>query len=187
MKSAMGVFWLAFCYSAACSAPPKRQGDTGWIEARWTGADTGKMAAPMTAEWCDRRRALEIRGVAGDTGLGLVLYPVDTIDADSFRIVMPEGADPVPPAATMALRVFSTNTIQGYQGDSGIVALDRGKNEELSGVIEARARSVVNGQVLSLSGEFRDLTIVPQKRGCGPGDAADTADTNAGASGADVD
>jgi hypothetical protein len=145
------------------------------------------MAAPMTAEWCDERRALEIRGIAGDTGLGLVLYPVDTIDADSYRIALPEGADTLQPAAAIALRVFSTNTVQGYQGDSGIVALERGKDGELSGVIEARARSVVNGQLLTVTGKVRDLTIVPQKRGCGPAAPGDSADTNAELSSADVD
>jgi hypothetical protein len=144
------------------------------------------MAAPLTAEWCDERRALEIRGVAGDTGIGLVLYPADTIDADSYRIVLPEGADTLQPAAAIALRVFSTNTIQGYQGDSGIVALERGEGGELSGVIEARARSVINGQLLNVTGKVRDLTIVPQKRGCGPV-PGDSADTDAELSGVDVD
>jgi hypothetical protein len=166
---------------------PEKQSTTGSIEAQWTGADTGKMAAPMSAEWCDIRRALEIRGIAGDTGLALVLYPIDTIDADSYRIVLPEGADTAPPSAAIALRVFSTNTIQGYQGDSGSIAIERGKDGELSGVIEARARSVVNGQLLTLTGKMRDLTIVPQKRGCGRDVPADSADTNAERSGADVD
>lgn len=173
------------CLAAACSAPPEREG-TGWLEAQWTGADTGKMAAPLTAEWCDERRALEIRGVAGDTALGLVLYPVDTIDAGSYRIVLPAGADTLPPSAAVALRVFSTNTIQGYQGDSGTVALERGKDDGLSGVIRARARSVVNGQVITVSGKVRDLTIQPQKRGCGPA-PTDSADTNAELSSVDVD
>jgi hypothetical protein len=145
------------------------------------------MAAPMTAEWCEQRRALEIRAVAGDTGLGLVLYPVDTIDADSYRIVIPDAADTLPPAASVALRVFSTNTIQGYQGDSGTVALERGENGELSGVIEARARSVVNGQLVTVTGKLRDLTIVPQTRGCVPEIPADSADTNADVSSLDVD
>jgi hypothetical protein len=179
--------WWAFCLAAACSAPPERPSGPGWIEANWTGADTGKMAAPMTAEWCDVRRALEIRGVAGDTGLGLMLYPIDTIDADSYRIVLPEEAEALPPAAAIALRVFSSNTIQGYQGDSGTVALERGKDGELSGVIEARARSVVNGQLLTLTGKVRDLTIVAQKRGCRSEVPADSADTNAEHSSADVD
>jgi hypothetical protein len=180
-----GVFWVAFVW-AACGTPPERKSGTGSIEAQWTGADTGKMAAPMTAEWCDVRRALEIRGVAGDTGFGLVLYPVDTIDADSYRIVLPDGADTAsPPSAAIALRVFSTNTIQGYQGDSGTIALERGTDGELSGVLEARARSVVNGQLLTVTGKLRDLTIVPQKRGCGTDIPADSADTNAGLSGAE--
>lgn len=187
MSSARAVSWLAFCYAAACSAPPGRQNGNGWIEASWTGADTGEMAAPMTAEWCDVRGALEIRGVAGDTGLGLVLYPVDTIDADSYPIVPPERADSLPPAAALALRVFSPNTIQGYQGDSGTVALERSEDGELSGVFEARARSVVNGQLLTVTGKVRDLTIVPQKRGCRLPAPADSADSNAELSGADVD
>lgn len=140
----------------------------------------------MTAEWCDVRRALEIRGVSGDTGLGLVLYPVDTIDADSYRIVLPEGADTLAPAAAIALRVFSPNTIQGYQGDSGMVALERSEDGEISGVFEARARSVVNGQLVTVTGKVRELTIVPQKRGCGLPAPADSAgdDTELGA---DVD
>jgi hypothetical protein len=179
-----GAFWVALACASGCGIPEQKS-TTGSIEAQWTGADTGKMAAPVTAEWCDIRRALEIRGVAGDTGLALVLYPVDTVDADSYRIVLPEGADTAPPSAAIALRVFSTNTIQGYQGDSGTIALERGKDGELSGIIEARARSVVNGQLLTVTGQVRDLTIVSQKRGCGEGIPADSADTNAGLSGAE--
>ena len=187
MSSARRLFLLAFCFAPACSAPPERQNGAGWLEAHWTGADTGKMAASMTAEWCDVRRALEIRGVAGDTGLGLVLYPVDSIGADSYRIVLPEGADTLPPAAAIALRVFSPNTIQGYQGDSGTVALERREDGVLSGVFEARARSVVNGQIVTVTGKVGDLTIVPQKRGCGLSSPPDSAGTNAELSGADVD
>jgi hypothetical protein len=185
VRNIRGAVWGALAWAAACSNPPQRK-TTGSIEAQWTGADTGKMAAPMTAEWCDVRRALEIRGVTGDSGLGLVLYPVDTIDADSYRIVVPEAADTAPPpSAAIALRVFSTNTIQGYQGDSGTIALERGKDGELSGVIEARARSVVNGQLVTVNGKLRDLTIVPQKRGCETDIPADSADTNAALSGAE--
>ena len=113
--------------------------------------------------------------------------PDDRIENSTHRSAwsahtQPERAETLQPAAAIALRVFSTNTIQGYQGDSGTVALERGKDGELSGVIEARARSVINGQVLSVTGQVRNLTIVPQKRGCGP-EAADTADTNAVPSG----
>ena len=43
-----------------------RSGDpAGRIEAQWTGADTGRMTAAATAEWCEERRALEIAGVQG--------------------------------------------------------------------------------------------------------------------------
>jgi hypothetical protein len=137
------------------------------------------MAADATAEWCDERRALEIRGVQGDTGLALVLYPVDTIETDTYRVVQPDGADTLAPAAGIGLRLFKSNAIQGYQGDSGSVVLERAQSGEVSATLSARARSVVNGQLVALSGSIRDVTVVPQGRGCRPEPAADSADTNA--------
>ena len=172
---------LSLTMLTACTgASPEPPGQSGRLEARWTGADTGAMAAIATAEWCDERRALEIRGVQGDTGLALVLYPVDSIEADTYRVVQPDAADTLPPAAGIALRLFQANAIQGYQGDSGRVVLEQAESGELSATLTARARSVVNGQLVTLSGSVRGLTVVPQARGCGSQPAADSADTNAG-------
>jgi hypothetical protein len=149
------------------------------MESGWTGADTGRMAARTTAEWCPERRRLEIRAIQGDTGVAIVLYPLDTIEADTYRVVHPERADSLPPSAGVGLRVFSSNTIQGYQGDSGKVVLERSSSGELSGTLDARARSVVNGQLLGLTGKFRDLIVTPQTRGCHAEPSADTAATKA--------
>ena len=172
---------VSWAILTACSGtPPKPTGESGRLEARWTGADTGAMAAPATAEWCDERRALEIRGVQGDTGLALVLYPVDSIEADTYRVVRPDGADTLAPAAGIALRLFQPNSIQGYQGDSGTVVLERAESGELSATLSARARSAVNGQLITLSGSVRGLTVMPQTRGCGAPPPADSADTNTG-------
>ncbi len=172
---------LSLTILTACTgASPKPADQSGRLEARWTGADTGAMSAPATAEWCAERRALEIRGVQGDTGLALVLYSVDSIDADTYRVVLPDAADTLPPAAGIALRLFEANAIQGYQGDSGRVVLDRAESGELSATLSARARSVVNGQLVTLAGSVRGLAVVPQARGCGTQPAADSADTNAG-------
>jgi hypothetical protein len=45
----------------------------------------------------------------------------------------------------------------------------------------------VNGQLLTVTGKIRGLTIVPQKRGCGLPAPADSGRGDAELSGADVD
>ena len=176
------------CLFPACSDSPDPDpvADAGWLEARWTGADSGKLAARATAEWCGRSGLLEIRAVQGDTGVAMVLYPWDTIEAGTYRVVPPDRADTAVPSAGLALRVFATNAVQGYQGDSGAVVLERSGSGELSGTLDARARSVVNGKQVTLTGKMRGLTVVSQTRGCAPAPAADTADTSDG-SGTEVD
>jgi hypothetical protein len=175
VRLAFGVLSAAICVSTACgrSASPGR---SGRVDASWTGADSGRIATRVASEWCPERRLLEIRAIQGDTGLAVVLYPVDTIEPDTYRVVLPESADTSPPAAAVALRVFSSNAVQGYQGDSGSVVMDRSSSGALSGTVEARLRSAVNGQLLTISGRLRDLVVVPQHRGCGE-DTVVTPDT----------
>ena len=180
-----GLMALALSVTVACTGS-SQSAIGGRLEARWTGADTGKMAAPSSAEWCPDPRVLEIRAVQGDTGLAVALYPLDTIEADTYRVVHPEARDSGTASAGVALRLFASNAVQGYQGDSGNVVLQQSKSGALSGTLEARARSVVNGQQLRVSGKFQDVVVAPQSRGCGPA-SADSADTNAGPPGTDVD
>lgn len=157
---------LLVALGGACRDSVTRRDQTGHLEARWTGADSGRMAAPATAEWCAVRRLLEIRGVQGDTGVALALYPADSLAAGSYRVVDPMKADSVRPAAGVAFRWFSQTTIQGLQGDSGTVVLERSGTGELSGSLEAKARSVVNGVQVSVSGKFGNLAVRPQSHGC---------------------
>ena len=77
----------------------------GRFDARWTGPDTGQVSAPGTAEWCSEGRLLEIRAVHGDTAIAMVLYPLDTVQADTYRIMPPSGADSLAPSA--AVRTMS--------------------------------------------------------------------------------
>lgn len=165
---------LLICLSAACGGSGQGS-QPGRIEVRWTGSDSGVVSALATAEWCGDSRSLEIRAVQGDTGLALLLYPVDTIEADTYRVVQPEGADTLAPSAAVALRWFSLNAIKGFQGDTGRVVLEGSAADRLSGTLNAGARSVANSEHLSLSGRFVGLAVVPQSRGCGPEPAADSA------------
>jgi hypothetical protein len=96
------------------------------VSVRWTGADTASFSARAVAEWCAPRHLLEIRAVAGDTGVGIALYPPDTVEAGRYPIRRPDVADTiVPPSAAVALRWFSQTMVMGFQGDSGSVILER--------------------------------------------------------------
>jgi hypothetical protein len=177
---------LTLGLGAACGGSGDQR-QAGRLEARWTGGDSGRVSAPATAEWCANRRLLEVRAVQGDTGFALVLYPLDTIEPDTYRVVQPEGADSLAPSAAVALRLFSPGAIKGFQGDSGNVVLEHSGSARLSGSVQARVRSVTNAERLLISGRFRDLSVVPQPRGCGPAPAADSTGPTAEPPGADVD
>jgi hypothetical protein len=153
---------------AACDRSESQRSQAGRLEASWTGADSGKVSAPAAAEWCAGRRLLEIRAIQGDTGLAVALYAVDTIASDSYQVVEPTRADSVPPSASVALRLFSQSAIKGFQGDSGIVILERSGSGRLSGSLTARGRWVLNGEQIRLSGRFERIAVRPQKRGCTP-------------------
>jgi hypothetical protein len=153
---------------AACGKWDSQALPAGQLEAHWTGADSGKISALAAAEWCADRLSLEIRAVQGDTGLALALYAVDSVAADSYRVVEPSRADSAPPAARVALRLFSPTAIKGYQGDSGKVILERSGSGQLSGRLAARARSVASGEQIRLSGRFDGVAVMPQERGCAP-------------------
>ena len=162
---------------AACDNWETQPPQVGRLEARWAGSESGRVSAPAAAEWCADRLWLEIRAIQGDTGLAMVLYPMDSIASDSYRVVAPTRANSAPRSASVALRLFSQTAIKGYQGDSGVVILKHSSSGELSGRVAARARSVLNGAQIRLTGRFDRVAVTPQERGCAPASADTVADT----------
>jgi hypothetical protein len=132
----------------------------------WTGADTGQFSGTALGEWCDEQRRLEIRIIKGDTGLALAVSPEVVLSPDSYRVVLAGSKDSARPMARLALRWFGPTAIYGFQGDSGIVVLEQTDSGQLTGRMVARARSVSNSDRLSLTGEFRNLGVLAQSRGC---------------------
>lgn len=141
-------------------------GSEGHLEVSWVGTDTGRISGSALAEWCEERRRLEIRAIAGDTGLALAVFPGVVLSPDSYRVVIPVGKDTAAPSARVALRWFGKTAIKGFRGDSGAVVLESTDSGQLSGHLAARASSVSNSDRVTLSGEFENLAIVPQSRGC---------------------
>jgi hypothetical protein len=174
---ALGVALLT-----ACDVRETQQLQAGRLEAQWAGADSGKISAQATAEWCAERLLLEVRAIQGDTGLAMALYPVDSIESDSYPVVDPTRADSVRPSASLGLRLFSQTAVKGYRGDSGAVLLVRSSSGRLSGKVTARVRGVPNGEEVRLSGNFDRVAMLPQERGCVAESPDSSADSLQGSS-----
>ncbi len=165
---------VGLAVAAACSPGESAERPAGSLEVQWVGADTGKLAAPAVAEWCDSLRVLELRALRGDTGVALALYPADSLVPGDYRVVSPERGDSVRPAAAVALRRFAETTIQGFRSDSGSVRLTAAGPG--AGRFTARLRSSTEGRRLTVSGSFSGVTIAPAPPDCAgtPPDPDDT-------------
>src|SRR4051812_6349818 len=149
-----------------CDRLPMSRDKGGQIEVQWSGSERGTLSAAATAEWCSILHQLEIRAVRGDTGVAIVVHPVDTISAREYPLTKPENAESLPPAASIALRWVAQSSVKGFQGESGSVNLNRAPSGEWSGKVRAAVRSVSDTQRLIVNGTFKDLRIRAQARGC---------------------
>ncbi|MFL5512114.1 MAG: hypothetical protein ACJ8AP_12280 [Gemmatimonadales bacterium] len=150
----------------ACQRPANRSSSEPHLELTWSGKDGGKLSGAATAEWCEPRRILEIHAIQGDTGAALALHPERALAAGSYPVVDPPKAESLPPAAGIAVRWLGQTVVQGFQGDSGSVILERSSTGVWSGRFGARARSVADTQRIRLHGSFRDLVVKPAAFGC---------------------
>jgi hypothetical protein len=136
--------------------------------ARWTGTDSGRIDSPASAEWCDSLGLLEIRALAGDTGIGVAIYPKGALHPGRYPVVRPEAADTSRPAAAVALRWFAETSIRGFKAESGAVVLERAPPGTYSGRIEAFTKSVTDNAHVTIRGTLRELTVRPARAGCVP-------------------
>ena len=129
MKRA-GMAALALAVAAGCNPV-----GGGTVAARWvTAGDTAVITMPATAAWCVRERRLDLRASVGDTGLGLALFPPDSILVPGeYPVMVPGGMVRVRPTARVALRWMSKVIIQGWWGDSGAVRITEASPRALSG------------------------------------------------------
>jgi hypothetical protein len=135
---------------------------SGTLTARWTTpTDTTSVAMPVTGRWCVGPGRLDLRASLGDTGLGLAIYPTDSVEfAGSYPVLEPGGQLQVRPSAAVALRWMGKVLVQGWWGDSGTVTLSGGRLRGLSGQGEA---SLVSGlgpdSVTALEFNFRGVRV----------------------------
>jgi hypothetical protein len=164
-----------FLLIIACREAPERSNGPGHLEVQWEGSSKGQLSGLATASWCEVRRVLAIRTVRGDTGIALALYPEKAPTPGTYSVVAPARAESITPAAAVAARWPTKSVIQGFQGDSGQIIVQRSSSGRLSGRVGARARSVVDTQRIVMTGTFRNLLAQPDSLGCEPEDSpADT-------------
>lgn len=156
---------------AACS---KGKDARGRLEVGWTGADTGTLNVPATAQWCPADSALEISGIAADSGAAVAIFPADTIKPGVYPAGAP-GAGMARPRAGVALRRFGENLILGYYSLSGTVTVDSGS--PLNGSLQATLKSVNTGDQVTVTGSFRGLVIEPGGAMCRDTVVGNTVDT----------
>ncbi len=142
--------------SAACNPLD----GSGTLTARWTTpTDTASLTMPVTGRWCVGPGRLDLRATKGDTGLGLAIYPTDSVAfAGSYPILEPGGQLQVRPSAAVALRWMGKVLVQGWWGDSGVVTLSGGRLRGLSGKGEAWLVSALGpDSVTALEFSFRGV------------------------------
>jgi hypothetical protein len=150
-----------------CQPGAKPRSSEGNLEIRWSGREHGRISALASAGWCAPRHVLEIRSIRGDTGIAFAIYPAETLSAGVYRVVDPVRAESLAPAAALALRWLTPKLVQGFRGESGSIRLERSRSGQVAGEVSARARSVVDTQRVTVTGSFRDLTLVLQPPQCG--------------------
>lgn len=132
------------------------------LEAHWrTPTDTADVRMPVTATWCVGPSRLDLRATAGDTGLGISIFPPDSSTlAGTYVVLEPSSQVEVRPAARVALRWMSKVLMQGWWGDSGSVTLEMGRMGGLSGAGSVRLLSGLGPDSLTtLSFHFRGVRV----------------------------
>jgi hypothetical protein len=168
-------WWIVLVVTGAlgCASKDDEPGPPpGSLQVEWTGADTGKLAAPAVAEWCDSLRLLQMRAIHGDTGIALVLYPLHAgmvgsrVPPGKYHVLAPDRADSSRPSAAVALRWFAETSIRGFRADSGLVTLESTAPGAVAGRFSAALRSTTEGSRVAVTGLFKGLTVTPASPDC---------------------
>lgn len=170
---------------AGCRADLPPDPAAGTVEMRWrrgaAGAASGELESGGLAWWCEGSRLLELAAIRGDTGVGLVLFPADSLRAGTYRVRHPDSTARRPDASA-AIRWFDTSTVMAFQGVGGSVSVERVGGGRISGRLAVRARVAAAGanaaaaaaprDSLVLEGSFRDVPVQTGGRACGDTAAA---------------
>jgi len=127
------------------------------LQAYWTGTDTGKAVLPARAALCGTHGPLLIFGQSGDTGIGLALYPLDSLQAGKYPVFDPT-LGVVRPGAAVAARWTRKMVMADLRGSQGQVALENA-GAVVSGHFSARTSGVIQSGAVTMEGSFRAIPL----------------------------
>ncbi len=166
LRSRTPLLLSAVAALAALAPGCSREAGGGRIQGTFLVADSARrtpprsFAAPAGAVWCPRSIRLEVTGLREDLGIGLVIYPVDSLVAGSYPAFDPGLDSSTRPGAAAAVRWFDEQTISGMQSDSGTVEVTpRGAGVDLSFAV--RLRSLDGSDTIRMRGRATGLTPGP--------------------------
>ncbi len=137
------------------------------LEAIWTGSDKGQLAARATALWCRDARIAQVTAMRGDTGISVLIHPVESLAVGRYPIVDPGSARASAPAAALALRLLGSTTVVGYRSESGTLTLERVAEGRVWGRFESQAKMVTAlAGTVKLSGRFAGVPVTAGGTAC---------------------
>jgi hypothetical protein len=119
----------------------------------------GSMRGRGVVVWCPGPKLAIITGVQGDTGVGLVVHPRDSLVPGAYRVLAPDSARAAAPAAAVVLRLMTRNAIEGYQGRSGALTIAEARDRHVSGQLQAEIEVVGGVQRYDFQGDLSDLPV----------------------------
>jgi hypothetical protein len=152
---------------AGCGAVALHPRNEGRLDATWSGAEKGRMSGAATAIWCSGAGIAQLTALQGDTGLGLLIHPTDSLTAGRYSIVEPANARAKPPAASLGLRLLTQLAVVGYQSRGGTLTLERVERSRISGRFDAKAKiATAAAGSISITGQFFDVPLAPGGSAC---------------------
>ena len=166
----VGLLFLLTLFACSAAGGARRGGD-GELEAHWSGGGgTALLIAPAEARWCARDTMLEILAVRNDTAVGIAVYARDSLRVEAYPIFLAGVFAPWRPQATAALRLLSSNELQGFESHWGQVQVSEAGGGRVSGTFDLHLKRAAAADSLQVTGRFTHLTVRPAALSCGRAD-----------------
>lgn len=135
-------------------------GDRGNTRVSWVRqGDSASFRLPTHAVWCADLGWLELVAARNDTGVGIAVFPTDSVFTGHYRVFsVRERGDSTRPASSLAVRWFSTTELLAFEAYQGEVVIE-GDRLTIHGRFEGRLLVPSRLDSLELSGDFRDVPV----------------------------
>ena len=142
----------------------------GQVSVRWGGKYQGSMSLPATLNWCPVTRIGVLEGISGDSGIAVVLYERDSLLTGPHAVASPElAASATRPIAAVVMRwmhLRPDTALAGFRSEGGGTVRIRFAGGRASGDVNARLRSAISTDTITVTGVFTGVPVVATAKGC---------------------